>query len=287
MALKKHQKKTSFAQNGSLALPSARVSSALLIMIGLFIFIFSMTGQSRLSGLRMAVSDIAAPVIQTMSWPFQQVGDFIGNISGLTVLKEENIRLTEENRKLRQWFETAQFLESENRSLRTLLNVVEDPSHSYVSARVIKDTSRSYAQSLLLTAGTDDGVKKGQAVLSAHGLAGRILETGSNTARVLLLTDLNSRVPVTIEGTNLQAILTGDNSKEAFLGHLPKDTSVRKGAKIITSGQGGLFPPGLAVGQALRVDKNGRIRIALNTKFDKLQHVQIVRYSLQNTLEIE
>ena len=103
-------------------------------------------------------------------------------------------------------------------------------------------------RTVLVNAGTDDRVARGQAAITGEGLVGRLTEVGNRAARVLLITDLNSRIPVTIESSHANAVLAGDNSERPRLLYLPSPDAVKIGDRIVTSGEGGVFPPGLPVG---------------------------------------
>ena len=114
----------------------------------------------------------------------------------------------------------AQRLDAENRQLRTMLHFVPDPRSSFISARVIGDHTGAFVREVLISAGEKSGLRKGQAAMTGDGLAGRVSEVGARSARVLLLTDINSRVPVVVERTRDRAILAGDNSNRPQLLYL-------------------------------------------------------------------
>ncbi len=200
------------------------------------------------SGIRNSVSDIFSPALIILSEPFRQAAAVTDSVTGLSELRAENAQLRTENARLREWYQTALMLESENQSLHALLNVKPDPTHRFITARVIGDSGNAFVKSAIVSAGQDDHVQKGQAVLSGDGLVGRIIESGRTSARVLLLTDVNSRVPVMIEGSRQKAILSGLNTDLPVLKYLPLDTDIKSGQRIITSGNGGMFMSGLPIG---------------------------------------
>src|SRR5262245_30718707 len=177
-----------------------------------------------MEGLRAGAADTFAPVLSAIGQPVQEAAIFVRNVSGLTQLQAENLRLQQENQRLREWYQTALVLEAENKSLRDLMNIRLDPQNSYITARVLADSGNTFVKSLLVSAGSNEGVKKGQAVISGDGVIGRIVEVGKNTARVLLLTDMNSRVPVLVENSRQHAILAGENEQAPILAHLPPDS---------------------------------------------------------------
>ena len=115
-----------------------------------------------------------------------------------SALYQENLRLAEENRKLLQWQQVALKLSAENEAMRGLLKVVPENGVSYVTARLIGNSGGGYVRTVMVNAGADQGAARGQAAIAEGGLIGRLTEVGSRAARVLLITDLNSRIPVVI-----------------------------------------------------------------------------------------
>jgi rod shape-determining protein MreC len=227
-------------------------------------------------GIRSTVSDTLTPVMIVLSEPFRQVAAFTNNVTGLSELRAENAQLRAENIRLREWYQTALMLESENQSLQALLNVKPDPSHRFITARVIADSGNAFVKSAIVAAGQNDNVQKGQAVLSGDGLVGRIIEAGNKSARVLLLTDVNSRVPVLLEGTRQKAMLYGNNTDAPELKYLPQDIDVKEGTRVVTSGNGGLFMSGLPIGVIAIQD--GRILVKPYADISRVTHVRIVDF---------
>jgi rod shape-determining protein MreC len=154
-----------------------------------------------------------------------------------------------------------------------------DPRVQYVTARVIGSSAGAFVREVLIAAGARDGIAKGQAALTGEGLAGRVTEVGNRSARVLLLTDINSRIPVLLEGSRHKAILAGDNSNEPRLLFLPPDALPAPGDRIVTSGDGGAFPAGLPVGIVGSVEE-GVVTVLPFVDWDRLEFLQLVDYEL-------
>ncbi|MBX2834781.1 MAG: rod shape-determining protein MreC [Micavibrio sp.] len=246
-----------------------------LIFVSSILLLVSLVRPQVTEAFRMAVVDVTAPVVEVVSLPFQSAALFLRDVSGLAALQSENVRLKEENLRLREWHQTALMLEAENKSLRDLLHVKMDPQNKFITARVLSDSGRTFAKSLLVSAGTENGVRKGQAVMSASGVIGRVIEAGQKVSRVLLITDINSRVPVLIENSRLHAIFSGTNDDDGRLTHLPQDTTVANGARVITSGHGGIFPYGLPIG-VVKNEGNGTITVRPYVDFRRMIYVRIV-----------
>src|SRR5262245_51460467 len=162
--------------------------------------------------VRTTVVDLLVPILEVMARPIRAVATLGDRMGAFGDLYAENRRLRDETEQLMQWQIIARQLEAENRSLRDLAHFVPEDAVSFVTARVVADVGGTFVRSILVTAGTRDGVAKGQTAMTGDGLVGRVGETGERASRVLLLTDLNSQIPVLLENSRERAILTGDNS---------------------------------------------------------------------------
>ena len=123
----------------------------------------------------------------------------------------------------------------------------------------------------------DAGVEAGQAVVDDEGLIGRVVSAGATASRVLLLTDLNSRVPVRVEPGGYRAIAVGDNSRFPKIEFLPPEARLSPGDQIVTSGHGGLMPPDLPVGIVVMAS-DGSPRLQTNSEFDRTSAVRLLQY---------
>ncbi|MBW7849380.1 MAG: rod shape-determining protein MreC [Rhodospirillales bacterium] len=229
--------------------------------------------------LRAAITDAVTPALNVLSRPAEVIADVADRVRNLAALHAENEKLREENRRLLHWQTVARRLEDENRLLRRQTHAVSDAAARYVTARVVADTGGAFVRSVLVSAGAAEGVRKGQAVLAGEALVGRVAEVGRRSARVLLLTDLNSRIPVATVGARANAILAGDNSDQPTLSYLPLDAVVEPGQRVVTSGHGGAFPPGIPVGVVTAVG-NGGPRVQPFANRHRLSMVTIADYGL-------
>lgn len=233
--------------------------------------------------IRANVVDAMAPILTAMSTPVATVAEGIHNFQELAAIREENIRLREENRRLLQWQTVARKLEAENSSLHSLLNFSESPEPRFVTGRVIADTGGVFANSLLLDAGARDGVAKGQAAMTDVGFIGRVTEVGERSARILLITDINSRIPVLLESSRDRAILAGTNTDRPKLIHLSPGAKVTPGERVVTSGDGGAFPPGLPIGVVASVSDGG-VQVQPLLDRARLEFVRAVDFGLAGIL---
>ena len=256
-----------------------RFAYLLLVGAAVSLLLLGKTESRLLERLRTAIFDVAAPALEVLSQPAVAINRLVEEGRQISDLYGENKRLREENRRLHQWQAAAQRLEQENVAFRSLARVQAEPAKGFVSARVIADAASPFARTVLVNVGGRDDVKKNQAAVSGGALVGRVLEVGRRSSRVLLLTDLNSRVPVVVESTRQRGLLEGDNSNLLRLGFMLVTAQVASGDRIVTSGHGGVLPPGLPVGVITKVSEGG-VRVQPLVRFDRLEYLSLVRYDV-------
>lgn len=230
------------------------------------------------------VADISSVLVEQMARPAAVVSDAVNNMLELAHIRLENVSLREKNMRLLKWQAAARKLEAQNIQLRNILNFVPAPESSYITGLVIADTGGAFAHSFISNVGKVHGVKKGHAVITGYGLVGRIAMTGKKSSRILLVTDINSRIPVLVENTRAKAVLSGDNTKQPLLMYLGRNAQVSIGDRIVTSGHAGAFPSGLPVGIVSSInDREVRVRLFMNRS--RLEYVRIVDYNLSAILQ--
>jgi rod shape-determining protein MreC len=231
------------ARRGSPQLPLliSAILAVLLLLAGKMHFVpFERT--------RAAITDRMGVFLQKLNTPVVSATRWAGGVGHFFDVYSENLRLKEENARLLQWRGAAVALQSRIGGYERLLKAVPDASYAAITAKVIARSSQPFLETIVLNTGSRDGVRAGQAVVDARGMLGRIYVAGDHTSWVILVDDLNSRIPVLIRPGNVQAILVGNNTNEPALEALPQNTKFKNGADIVTSGDGGLLPAGLPVG---------------------------------------
>ncbi len=246
-----------FRPSAQLRATIQRTAPPLLIMLSVAIIVLGKADQTMFASLRTTLTDDAAPVLVALSRPLGAAATLVDRARGIVTMYQDNLRLEQENKRLLQWQQVALKLSADNRELRRLLKVVPKAAVSYVTARVIANSGGSYVRTVMINAGTDQGVARGQAAITDRGLVGRLTEVGRRAGRVLLITDLNSRIPVVVEGSHANAVLAGDNSERPRLLYASAADGIKVGDRIVTSGIGGVFPPDLPVGVVAALDGNG------------------------------
>ena len=256
-----------------------RLGFALLVATAFALMLLGRIDNAIVEQTRLAIVDFVTPIMDAVSRPAAALNRAADSINEQLHLRSEVARLQEENLRLRQWQMVARQLEAENAAYRSLLSAKPGVAPSFVSARVIADAGAPFVRTVLLNAGQRDGVRRGQAVMNADGLVGRISEVGARSSRVLLLSDLNSRVPVLNRASSQRGVLSGDNSDWPNLVFLPNQAQISPGDRIVTSGHGGLFPPGLPVGVVGSIRK-GNVRIQPFVDWHRLEFVRVVRFDV-------
>lgn len=251
-----------------------RITVVALLVISVVLLILSTVQHPVINRARAIMSDAASPVLAVLSIPVEAYYDLEHWVSDVFALREENARLRAENAELRDLQARAALLSRENSDLRTLLAVQSPQVQLAATAKVIGTSGGAFVRSVLLSAGRHDGVRDGMTASTPAGLVGRVIETGRGSARVLLLTDLNSRIPVRVGEAGATAILVGRNSGGPEIEFLPPDEVVQVGEQIITSGHGGLFPADIPVGRVVSVSETG-IVVDPFASLDRLEFVHL------------
>jgi rod shape-determining protein MreC len=235
---------------------------------------------------RMAVADALSPLYAALAEPLSVVHRGIEGAQHLATLHEENARLREENDRLRRWQAVALALDAENATLKAQLRWIPDPAPSFLTARVVADAGGVYARAVLLSLGPNHSVARGQIALDDRGLVGRVTELGARSARVLLLTDMNSRVPVTLENSRGRAILAGTNGPRPRLMYWAEGIQPGEGERVVTSAEANTFPPGLPVG-VVRYSASNVPEVVPFARLDRLEVVRLFDYGLKGVIPPE
>lgn len=254
--------------------------SALVVLLGVsvMLLLLSKADLKLVNYATERLRDGAAPVLAVFSEPVAGARRAVDRMGELIAVHEENARLREENRRLLAWQAEAGKLAIQNRALRAMLKVpAVEAAPLWTTARVVADTGGGFLRAVLVDAGAGQGVAVGMAALVPQGLAGRVVDAGCCSARVLLITDFGSRIPVVLDRSGDQALLAGDNGPQPILRFLPLDPDVRVGDRVMTSGNGGLIPPGLTVGQVAAIGPEG-IRVEPFVDFARMDYLSLLRY---------
>jgi rod shape-determining protein MreC len=252
-----------------------------LMLISLALLVLSRLDHSLVRALRSLLAEAATPVLTAAMVPFDPVHRGLRRLGDLAGMQQELERLRAESQRLKGWESRARELERRLTDLDRLARVVPEPPVKFATVRVIADSAGPFVRTALVDAGRDQGLRSGFPVLSADGVVGRIVSTGARAARLLLLTDFNSRLPVFIGAAGTRAMMFGDNSPYPRLAHIPAEAAVQPGDDVVSSGIGGLFPRGLKIGVV--VDTGEQLRVELHARLDRLEYVSVLFFEMPST----
>jgi len=236
------------------------VVAGLGALLGASLLIISLLRPETFNGLRSMAADAAAPAGEAGATGRTESQGFFEAVAGYYRAGSRNAELEEEVRIARVKLAEAEALRQENLRLKAVLGLTDGDTKPVAVARLIGSTSSSVRRIGYISAGSSDGVRPGMPVTSPMGLVGRVLEAGSRSSRVLLLTDPESLVPVRRSKDNVVAFAEGrsDGSLRLRLVNLGINP-IKKGDVFVTSGAGGLYRPGVAVAVAAEITRDGAI----------------------------
>jgi len=219
-------------------------------VLSLAVVLIGRADQNLAVDMRAGIDDLLAPAYAMVGAPLDALEHDGGSVGQLFNLVGQNAALRAENARLQQWQSVAMALEAQNVALKSALNYIPPAAPNFSSGDVVADLGGIYARSVLvvLAAGQNNAAQVGAIAMDGRGIAGRVVEAGSRAARVLLITDLNSRIPVAIGPGGAPALMTGTNTADPALLYWAPGQPPAEGAMVLTSAVGGAFPPGLPVG---------------------------------------
>jgi len=248
----------------------------ILVVLLLGMYLLWRIDSPRVERLRIAMIDRFVPSMDWAMAPATGLINIARDFQSYTRIYEQNQDLRRELQQMKAWREAALQLEQENARLLDLNKVRIDAKLTHVTGVVTADSGSPFRQSVLLNVGARDGIMDGWATMDGIGLVGRISGVGQNTSRVILLTDTNSRIPVTVQPSGQRAILVGDNEAAPTLELIENRDLVRPGDRVVTSGDGKVFPAGLLVGQVAQ-SPDRRLRARLAADYERLKFLRVLR----------
>ena len=254
-----------------------RIFVGILLVILFLLFILWRIDNPRAERFRMAVIDKVVPNMEWVMSPVTRLSRMVDDFQSYARIYEQNQELRLELQQMKAWREAALQLEQKNAKLLDLNNVKLSPKLTYTTGVVLTDSGSPFRQSALINIGRRDGVVDGWAAMDGLGLVGRISGVGKNSSRVLFLTDSSSRIPVEITPSGQKAILAGDNTPLPPLEFLDGVDQVRAGDRVVTTGDGGVFPPGLLAG-TVWLGSDGRLRVKLAADYRRLEFLRVIRH---------
>jgi len=250
-----------------------RFSLFALIIISIFLIFLETIDNKPLNKIRSFINDIVYRGAVMADFPTKVFSNTYNLFEDHFSLYENYSQLKKENETLKNNESKSEFLELENSQLRKLINEQVQSESNLVSARVLLDEQSPYINSFIINIGANKEIKNGMAALDGKNFIGRVVDVNFFSSRILLVTDLNSKIPVISKPSGNHAILSGHGDSNPTLEYLSKDHKIQDGDKIYTSGKEGIFPPGIPIGKA-KVKKD-IIDVQLHSKLNEITFINV------------
>lgn len=256
-----------------------------ILFLTAFLFIMlSRFDSVAIEALNKVVIKVTGPVMQVVELPARVIHHVWTYFYDISHIYAENQLLRDENKQMMILQNKVRTLEVENQLLSRLLNYVPPAEASFMSAQVVAESGDKFTHLLLIYVG-NEAVKKGQIVMGDESVIGRIDTVSPPYAKVILITDINSKIPVVVERTRVRGILSGNNKDFPQLIFMRSTTDVQEGDIIVTSGVGGMFPAGLPIGFIGSINGN-RVEVEPMADLSRIEYVRIVDYGLAPDAEL-
>lgn len=277
------RRKSLFIHFSNIRLLAKKFALVILFLFAFVLMLINKTDTAIIEKTSSVATDVISPMIDILVVPAKAVSGIYDYFKELRHVRKDNKKLRDENKYLMTLLDKAKVLEIENNLLANLLNYTPPPEAKYVTARVIAEEGDAFSHSLIAYTGDIHQVKKGQVALSDKGVVGRIDKVGKLYSKVILITDINSKIPVMVERTRVRGILSGDNTPYPKMIFIPLEAELSVGDRIVTSGVAGVFPAGLPIGKISSIEKNN-VKISTFSNLDRLEYIKLVDYNLGGEL---
>lgn len=267
-------------QTSELKILLRRLFIAVLFFCSIFFILLSTVDSPLTSGINKAALRITGPIMQVVEYPARILHRAYTYLYDISRIYLDNRELRAENKQMLILQNKVRSLEVENQLLSRLLNYTPPPEANFISAKIIAESSDNFTHILFVYIG-DEAVKKGQIVLGEESVIGRVDTVSGQYAKVILVTDINSKIPVVVERTRARGILSGDNTEMPSLIFTRSTADIQEGDVIVTSGVGGMFPAGLPIGFVSLLQSND-IKVETLADISRIEYVRIVDYGLSD-----
>ena len=253
-----------------------RFSLFVLLFSSIFLIVLGKFNFTAINYLKITINEVVYRTSFVASIPEKYITYSYRAIEEhIKLYKDYNFQ-KEELKKLKSEKYEVDFLEAENKRLKKVLNDI-NYSSELVIAKVIIDKQSPFLRSIIINKGSKNNIKKGMSVLSDSYLIGKVVEVNYMTSRVLLLSDLNSKIPVTIEPGSIQSILSGDGKNSGNIQYTKDNLPIADGSIIYTSGTGGLLKSGIPIGKIEQNENQNNVNFFID--FSQLRYVKVLSYT--------
>ena len=251
-----------------------KFSLFVLIVLSIVLLFFETIDTKPLNYFRAFIKDVIYRGALAVSAPSKSINNFTDFVKEHVHLYDDYSKLKKENNELKNKISETHFLELENTQLRKLIEEQVSSTSNLMSARVMLDKQSPYLNSFIINIGSNKNIKNGMAALDGKNFIGRIVDVNFFSSRVLLVSDLNSKIPIITEPSAHHAILTGHGKNKPSLEYLPENHNIQNGDKVYTSGKGGIFSPGIPVGE-VKIEDN-IIKVLLFSDISQVTFINII-----------
>lgn len=275
--MKPKRKKLLFLSSLSkLRMMSKRLIFTILFISALIFIMLSKTESVIIEKTSSVSVNLISPIAQFLSLPATAIADTYNYLTSLKQTYEENLVLKEENKNLRILRHKINALEIENKLLGELLNYIPPEEAEQHTVRVVAAENDAFSNSIIVYTGENKNIRSGQIAANHLGVVGRVDEVGRLYSKINLITDINIKIPITIERNRTRGILVGNNTNFNKIIFTPIDSDIQIGDRVLTSGTAGIFPPGIPVGEVVAIEPDIKVKPFADTK--SIEYVQIISY---------
>tara|TARA_Y200000002_G_scaffold62675_2_gene47810 strand:- start:3481 stop:4332 length:852 start_codon:yes stop_codon:yes gene_type:complete len=258
-----------------------RFSLVGLIFSSVVLIILSNLNFVAINYLKSSLNEIVYRISFVVSIPEKQLQKSINLVNEHVSMYGKYKDMENKIRELENNDYNSNFLKSENSRLKRLIDEYITESDELV-AKVLLDKDSPFLKSLIVNKGSKDKVSLGMAVLDENYLVGKIVEVNYTTSRVLLISDLNSKIPVIIEPGNVQSILSGSGKDQGVIQYFRSSREITSDNIVFTSGSGGIFKAGIPIGKIENVQTNKNYNTDFFSNLDQLTFVKLVSYQKES-----
>ena len=260
--------RSAFIQRGN----KQRFSLFFLIILSIVFLILGRFNLSAINYIKVSINELVYRSSFIVSVPENYIKKTYINVQDHFTYYDEYLKLKKENIELKSSIENTSFITSENERLKKIIDdyiIVSDE----IIAKVLIDKQSPFLRSMIINKGSKNDIKLGMAVLDGEFLVGKVVEVNYTTSRVLLLSDLNSKIPVTIEPEGYQSILSGTGKNNGIIQYSKEEIFLKEGSSVFTSGSGALFKSGIPIGKI-----TNKINVDYFSDFSQLKFVKVIEF---------
>ena len=256
-----------------------RFSLIVLLFFSIVLIVLGKYNFSAINYLRIAIKEIVYRSSFVVSVPEKYAAYSYSSIKDHILLYKDYTSIKEKLNKIESKKYNSDFLVAENKRLKKTLDDVNYSSDEQL-AKVLIDKGSPFLRSIIINKGSNNNIEKGMTILSNNYLVGKVVEVNFTTSRILLLSDLNSKIPVSIEPGSIQAILSGTGRNEGIIQYTKENLVINTGSIVYTSGTGDLFKEGIPIGKI--IESNNEKKVNFFSDFSQLRFVKVVIYKKEN-----